>query len=213
MGENQPLHTDAQTFVSMDPQSCFGLNKLQLRCKSDGEPPVVFRKNAVRKFLRQLYFWLAEKLCHEMYSKLFFFFGEQERLLAENKWWTFFESLTDWFSPAVWEVLALFIIFLRHPCSYCSISPSQYSAVTSPASSSGSSSSSLSFILPPKPWVILWTQYSLLWSLIVCKNINITLVILLTHILQMGKPFLRRMKRQFTGGKLDDGKQICNATG
>lgn len=56
MGENQPLHTDAQTFVSMDPQSRIGLNKLRLRWKNDGEPPVVFRKNAVRKFVRQLYF-------------------------------------------------------------------------------------------------------------------------------------------------------------
>lgn len=142
----------------MDPQSHIGLNKLQLRWKSDGEPPVVFRGSALREFVRQFYFWLAEKLCREIYSKLFFFFWEQERLLAENKWWTFFESLTDWFSPAVWEVVALFIIFLRHSCSFCSNSPSQHGVVTISPSSSLSSSSPLCNILPPNTWVILWTQ-------------------------------------------------------
>lgn len=101
----------------MDPQSHIGLNKLQLRWKNDGEPPVVLRGSAVREFRRQFYFWLAEKLCREKYSKLFnsFFFeirkGSWQRINDEH----FFESLTDWFSLAVWEVLALFIIFLRHP--------------------------------------------------------------------------------------------------
>ncbi len=139
MGKTKPLHADAQTFVSMGPQSHIGLNKRQLRWKSDGEAAVVFRGRAFREFLRQFYFWLAEKLCREIYSKLFIFLGgrEQERLLAENKWWTFCESLSDWFSPAVWEVLpVLFIIILRHPCSFCSIGSSQHCAVTiSPSSS------------------------------------------------------------------------------
>lgn len=35
-------------------------------------------------------------------------------------------------------------------------------------------------------WAILWTQCSLLWRLIVFENINITSVILLTHIFQTG---------------------------
>lgn len=185
----------------MDPQSHIGLNKLQLRWKSDGEPPVVFRRSSVREFLRQFYFWLAEKLCREIYSKLFNFFlflflffenrkGSWQRINDEH----FFESLTDWFSPAVWEVLALFIIFWRHPCSNCSIGPRQHCVVTISPSSSFSSSSSLCIILPPNLWVILWTQCSLLWCLIVCKNINITLVILLTHILQMGNHFFIEWK-------------------
>lgn len=149
----------------------------------------------------------------QSYAFFFFFFGEQERLLAENKWWTFFESLTDWFSPAVCEVLALFIIFLRHPCSVCSIGPSQHCVVTIAPSSSHSSSSPLCVILTPSPWVILWTPCSLLWCLIVCKNINIALEILFNTYITNGEPFLHRMKRQFTGGKLDDGKQIRNAMG
>lgn len=172
-------------------------------------------------FQDSFYFWLAEKLCHEKKKKnskrfgfsFFFFCWDQEMLLAENKWWTlFFESPTDWFSSAVWEVLALFIIFLRHPYFLL-----QHQSQSTMCGDSLSSSYPLWTTTPPPPpsntWVILWTQCSLLWCLIVCENINITLVILLTHILQMGEPFLHRMKRQFTGGKLDDGKQICNATG
>ena len=158
-------------------------------------PPVVFRGRAVRGVFYDSFTFDWQKNCAvkyiQSYSIFFFFCPEnRKRLLAENKWWTFFESLTDWFGPAVWEVPALFHYLFETPLFRLQHPPQS----TPHAGNLTHLPLPLCVSLPPNPLVILWTQCSLLWCLIVGKNINITLVILLTHILQMGYRFFIEWK-------------------
>lgn len=153
---------------------------------------VVFRRKTVREF----HFWLAENFRREIYSKLFnffFFFGEQERLLAENKWWTFFFFKNPLAVDAAQECERYYSFSLSvqdatvPPAASVPVNALWWQSPPSFSSSSSSPTVSLSCQIHRQ---FYGHNVPFLWCLIVSKNINITLVILLTHILQMGNHFL-----------------------
>lgn len=155
-------------------------------------PLLYFEGEQLGEFSTTVLLLIGRKIVPWNIFKVIQFFcpENRKRLLAENKWWTFFESLTDWFGPAVWEVPALFHYLFETPLFRLQHPPQS----TQHAGNLTHLPLPLCVSLPPNPLVILWTQCSLLWCLIVGKNINITLVILLTHILQMGYRFFIEWK-------------------